>query len=427
MGQRVFYGWTIVLVCFLIALFGWGLGFYGPGLYLAWLRAQHGWSTSLISSAVTGYYLVSATFIMFIGVTMERFGPRLVVLVGSVAMGLGVVGLAVIAAPWQIYLPFLLMAVGWAAMSGAAINAILAPWFVRQRGLAISLALNGASCGGIIVLPGLLWLTTHYGFAWGLSIAVATMMVILAPSVSAFLHPHPSVLGLAPDGVPPPVPAPTEARPEPGPTPSPWSWAAVLRHPNFWTITIPFALGLTAQVGFLTHQISYLAPRLGTSGAGLVVSLTTVAAVIGRLLTGAYIDRLDRRLVSAANFTLQAVALGTMLVFPGPLFLYLGCVGFGLGVGNLVSLPGLIVQQEFPPEHFGRTVSLILACNQYTFAFGPSSLGVLRDVTGGYTAALLACILMQGLAAVVVLVRKQEAAVDAWRIGSASGLSYDDR
>jgi MFS family permease len=412
----------IVSVCFLIALFGWGLGFYGPGLYLAWLQAQHGWSTALLSSAVTGYYLLSATCIMFIGTTMERFGPRLVVLVGSMAMGLGVAGLTVVAAPWQLYLPFLLMAVGWASMSGAAINTILAPWFVRKRGLAISLALTGASCGGVVVLPGLLWLITHYGFARGLYIAVATMVVILAPSVRVFLYPRPSALGLAPDGVPPAAPALTAPCSDPGPTPAPWSWAAVLRHPNFWTIAIPFALGLTAQVGFLTHQILYLSPRLGASGAGLAVSLTTMAAVIGRLLTGIYIDRLDRRLVSAGTFTLQAVALGTMLVFPSQLFLYLGCLGFGLGVGNVVSLPGLIVQQEFPPEHFSRIVSLIVACNQYTFAFGPGSLGVLRDVTGGYTAALLVCILLQGLAAVVVLCRQQKAAGDSWSIGAGTRL-----
>ena len=92
-----------------------------------------------------------------------------------------------------------------------------------------------------------------------------------------------------------------------------------------------------------------------------------------------------------------------------------------------MSLPGLIVQQEFPPEHFGRIVSLILASNQYTFAFGPGGLGVLRDVTGGYTAALLVCILLQGLAAVVVLFRKQQAPVDVSSIGAATRLPYQNR
>jgi MFS family permease len=87
MAARVFYGWNIVIVCFLIALFGWGIGFYGPGIYLVSLRALHGWSTSLVSSAVTMYYLLSATFIIFIGDAFERFGPRRVVPLGSLAMG----------------------------------------------------------------------------------------------------------------------------------------------------------------------------------------------------------------------------------------------------------------------------------------------------------------------------------------------------
>jgi MFS family permease len=144
MAARVFYGWNIVIVCFLIALFGWGIGFYGPGIYLVSLRALHGWSTSLVSSAVTMYYLLSATFIIFIADAFERFGPRRVVPLGSLAMGAGVAGLTIIMEPWQIYATFVVMSVGWASMSGAAINSIIASWFEQKRGLAVSLARNGA-------------------------------------------------------------------------------------------------------------------------------------------------------------------------------------------------------------------------------------------------------------------------------------------
>ena len=111
MTSPLFYGWKIVLVCFLIALFGWGMGFYGPGIYLASLQAYHGWSTTLISSAITMYYLMSATMILFIGDVFKRFGPRRVVLVGIMAMGLGVLSLTMITTPWQLYLCFLSMAV----------------------------------------------------------------------------------------------------------------------------------------------------------------------------------------------------------------------------------------------------------------------------------------------------------------------------
>src|SRR2546429_8900584 len=68
----------------------------------------------------------------------------------------------------------------------------------------------------------------------------------------------------------------------------------LLRSIHFWTISAPFALGLLAQVGFITHQVAYLTPRLGAERAALTLSLTTLAAIIGRLATGAFIDRVDR-------------------------------------------------------------------------------------------------------------------------------------
>jgi MFS family permease len=412
MATPMFYGWYIVIVCFLIAFFGFGMGFYGTGIYLASLQALHGWSTALISFAITGYYLLSATWIIFFGDAFERFGPRRVVLVGSTALGAGVAGLTIVTAPWQMYAAFLVMSVGWASMSGAAINIIIAPWFERRRGLAVSLALNGASCGGVCIVPLLLFLITRFGFAPGVYVAVGMMLVVLVPSVMIILRRHPHELGLSPDGEPRPAHGHTGPRQHQPFNTSPWRRTEVLHRLNFWTVSIPFALGLAAQVGFLTHQIAYLDPLLGTNGAAIAVSLTTMAAVIGRLLTGIIIDRLDRRKVSSANFSVQVIAMGAMLLFPTPLGLYLACAGFGLGVGNMISLPALIVQQEFPKEQFARIISLIVALNQFTFAFGPGALGVIRDAAGNYTASLLLCMLLQSLAAGIILFRQHGPAIE---------------
>jgi MFS family permease len=405
MARPVFYGWKIVIVCFLIAVFSFGIGFYGPGIYIVSLQARHGWSTSLISSAITAYYLLSGILIIFTGDAFDRFGPRRVVFLGMVAMVAGVAGLTVITAPWQLYATFLVMSVGWASMSGAAINTIIAPWFEHKRGLAVSVALNGGSCGGVLIVPLLMWLIAHVGFARGVSIALATMLVVLVPSVITVLRRTPDELGLLPDGEPHPAHDPLEARPRLAPRASPWRRTAALRLINFWTISIPFALGLAAQVGFLTHQIAYLEPRLGHHGAGVAVSLTTMAAIIGRLITGVFIDHVNRRLVASVNFLIQAIALGAMLTWPTDLALYLACVGVGLTVGNMTSLSALIVHQEFPKERFGTVISLIVAFNQLTFAFGPGVLGVIRDVTGSYTPSLLLCILVHSLAAGIVLLR----------------------
>lgn len=321
---------------------------------------------------------------------------------------MGVVGLTIIAQPWQVYTAFLLMAVGWASMSGAAINTIIAPWFERKRGLAISLALNGASCGGVFIVPFLLFLIARYGLQYGLTIAVGTMGSILVPSVLIVLRRHPDDVGLRPDGEPAVARSHLERLAHEEPQAAAWRRTALLRTGHFWTIAIPFAFGLAAQVGFLTHQIAYLEPFLGHRGAGWAVSLTTGAAVIGRVLTGLLIDHLNRRLVSAVNFLCQAIAVSTMIGWPTPMFLYGACVVFGLGVGNLISLPGLLAQDEFPKEAFSRVISLIVALNQFTFAFGPGLLGILRDTTGSYTASLLLCVFLQSLAATIVLRRSPQ-------------------
>ena len=146
-------------------MFCWGFGLYGHGIYLAELQRLHGWPASLIAGATTAYYLLTATLVVFISDAITRLGPRRVVLIGACCLGSAVALLAFIAAPWQLYAAYLLMAAGSAAMHVGAITNVLGLWFDRQRGLAISLALNGASSGGILVAPALVMAIAAAGFA----------------------------------------------------------------------------------------------------------------------------------------------------------------------------------------------------------------------------------------------------------------------
>lgn len=399
----VFFGWKVVAVAFVAALFSWGLSFYGLGIYLVVLHAQHGWPISLISFAITTYYVVAAGLIVFVGDAFDRFGPRAVVLTAMAALGLSVLALPALSNPWQLYAAFALMALGWAGMGGAAITAIIAPWFEHKRGLAVSLALNGASAGGLVLVP--LWtaLIATVGFASAALAIVAGMVALLGPLAVLWLPRGPHVLGLRPDG----AAADTGATHGPAASGAPLPRARLLASARFWTIALPFALGLFAQVGFLTHQIAYLAPRVGAAGAALAVSLTTLAAIAGRVGTGLVIDRVDRRRAAAANFFLQALAVAAMIAWPSPAVLYGACVVFGLAVGNMITFPALIVQDEYPREHFSRVVSLVLAINQVTFAFGPGIVGWARDRTDSYTAGLLLCAACEVVGGLVVMIRAE--------------------
>src|SRR5438067_13578373 len=90
MRARYFYGWNVVGATFVMALFSFGLGFYGLAVYVAALQRMHGWSASAVSAPVTVYYVAGALLTMAIADLYERFGPRAIVAGGSVAMAAGV-------------------------------------------------------------------------------------------------------------------------------------------------------------------------------------------------------------------------------------------------------------------------------------------------------------------------------------------------
>jgi MFS family permease len=411
---RPYHGWLVVAAAFLVALYGFGLGFYGPGIYLVALKELHGWPVDELSSAITTYYVLGATLLFFwVGPLFERHGARKMVVVGTVAMACGTMLLAHVTRPWHVYAAFAAMSAGWATMSGAAINIIVAPWFDKRRGLAVSWALNGASAGGIIIAPLLTFLITRFGFAVAIESVTASMLAVLMPVAVVVLRPkrddeHDPVEG-APDAERSSIASPGE--------PSGFRLTTVLSSTAFISISVPFALGLTAQVGFLTHQIAFLAPSIGTVAAGWTVSMTTFAAVLGRIVTGYIADRFDRRVVACVNFIVQMLGMTILATARTPALLYIGCVLFGLGVGNTTSLPGLLVQQDFPKQHFARIVSLVVAINQFSFAFGPSLLGQLEHAEGNYSAGLLVCLSMEAVAAIIVI----SPAITRWKAGRFTG------
>jgi MFS family permease len=389
-------GWRVTGVCFVVAMFCWGFGLYSHGIYLSELQHRFGWSVSLISGATTAYYLLTASLVVFISDAIVRFGPRRIFLTGTCCLGSAVALLAFIAAPWQLYLVYLVMAVGSAAMHVAAITNVLSLWFDRQRGLAISLALNGASSGGIFVAPTLVIAIAVAGFEAAMVGAATVMAAILIPAIAIGIDRppiRPRATGVfLPHGA-------SRSGAGSASAPSRWTRAEALRSFAFWSVAGPFALALTAQVGFLVHQIAFLEPTIGRSRAGLTVGVLTVMAIIGRLALGAATLRIDLRGVTALSLVSQAAALFAMTQTTNAAALFIACAIFGLSAGKLISLPAMIIQHEFEAISFGMVVALSTAIGQFTYAFGPGLLGAVRDATGGYTAAFALCMILQLAAA----------------------------
>jgi len=382
-------GWRIVAVCFLVATFGWGLGFYGQSVYLAELQRIHGWPASLISAGTTFFYLFGALIVVFVAEAMRAFGPRKCLIAGLFAMACAAVALGQVRALWQLYLADALLAFGWAGTSLAMITNTVSLWFERRRGMAISLALNGASFGGIAGVPLLVFAIGHLGFAMTMTVVALLMVVVVLPIVAVSVGRPPLQSG-GPEAA---LASARQVRKD------------ALRDIAFLSIAIAFALVLFAQVGFIVHLIAFLDPVIGREHAALALSLLTIMAMVGRVLFSAVIDRFDQRLASALSFASQALALAIIINSRSEFLLIGACVVFGFSVGNLITLPSLIVQREFDSKSFGVLISLITAITQVTYAFGHGVVGALRDLSGSYTLPFYGCIALELIAAALIMVR----------------------
>jgi MFS family permease len=398
-APSIFFGWKVVLTAFTVATFTFGFGYYGPAVFLNVLHQQRGWPVSIIATAVTVHFLVSAGLVARLPEMHRRFGIAAVTQFGAVALVGGMCGWSLAPSPWFLFVAAILSGAGWAATSGAAIIAMVSPWFERRRALALGHALNGASVGGVLFAP--LWVTliVAIGFTPAVVAVGLVTLALLLPLSWRYLRPTPRSLGVAPDGDPLPstrhAAVPARRRPA--------RFVALLSNTQFNTLATAFALGMFAQVGVVAHLIMRLAPLVGAVDAAIAISLATGSAVVGRLLLGLCLGRADRRLIAAANFAMQACGVALLAFGSTVLVLAPGCILFGLGIGSLLSLPPLIAQTEFAPGDVPRVVALVTAVNQAVFAFAPAVFGVLREMSGAYTLPFLLAAVVEVIASAVIV------------------------
>lgn len=375
--EATFFGWKVVGAAFVLAAFGWGVGFYGPPVFLHAVREARGWPLALVSAAVTVHFLAGAIVVANLPWLYRRLGVPTVTKLAAAALGLGVTGWAVAVEPWQLFVATLLSGAGWVAMAAAGINAIVSPWFVRARPAALGMAYNGASIGGVVFSPLWVWAIGEVGFPVAATAIALVMLVIVWVLADVYFAPSPASLGQATDGDAPGVPASTAtaawARPLPG--------AELRRNRQLVTLAAGMALSLFAQIGLIAHLFSLLVPALGAGTAGLVMGAATGMAMLGRVLVGVLMPvGADRRIVAALSLGVQMAGSGALILAGGdniPLLL-VGTLLFGAGIGNATSLPPLIAQVEFVKEDVGRVVATIVALSQAAYAFAPAAFGLIR-------------------------------------------------
>jgi MFS family permease len=406
--SKSFYGWWIVGTGTLILSVSSGIGFYGHGVFLDPLRTLHGWPKATISSAVTLYFLTSGIMGMIIGRQVDRYGPKGVLIVGSVVIGAGFALLSRINTVWQLYAVYFMMAQGFSCTSLVPVNTLITNWFIRKRGFAMSLANTGLSAGGIFLVPLASYMISRWGLTVALPVLGAIYCVVVIPNAIFFIRQRPADLGQFPDGEPPP----TSTADLPGPAldyaaqMQVWTRRQAVRTLAFWSIVVAFLLALAGQIAFLVHQVSFLSPYLGVSGAATAVSITAGASIIGRLILGTFVDRCDKRYVIMVCFLVQGAAMLTLAHYHHIVILYLGTLAFGLTMGSIIMMQSLIIGECFGLLSFATVSGLAGLFTMTGAAFGPAIAGLIYDAAQSYRTAFTIFAAMSCVAILIICFAK---------------------
>ena len=377
-----FFGVQVVRAAFVLATFGWGVGFYGPPIFLHAVVERTGWPLVTVSSAVTLHFLFGAIVVINLPRAYRRFGVPATIVAGALAAAAGIVGWATAVAPWQLFAAALASGGGWVAMGAVAINAVIARWYDRRRPAALAKAYNGASIGGVVFSPMWVALIASAGFALASAlIGLATIAVAAALAWFVFRK-TPEQLGQLRDGD---APGASSARSSCVDA-QPLRGRKLLHDRRFLTLAAAMATGLFVQVGLVSHLFNLLAPAIGAQRAGAAMALATACAIGGRAAASRALEiGADRRLAAGASYLVQMIG-ALVLASAGEQSLgliLLGIVLFGSGIGNATSLPPLIAQVEFAKDDVSRVIALIVGTAQAAYAFAPAAFGVLLALSGG--------------------------------------------
>lgn len=429
--RRIHPAWTVAAVAFL-ALVG-AAGFRAaPGVLMVPLQNEFGWSTTVLSAAVSINLVLFGLTAPFAAALMERFGIRAVTAVALMLIGAGSALTVLVTQSWQILLTWgLLIGLGTGSMALVFAATIANTWFAKSRGLVIGILTAGSAAGQLVFLPFIAALAQDPGWRQA-SLLIGAGALAVVPLVLMFLKNSPADVGVLPYGTTPPAAGPNAGTESSGPEPTgpaagqeeqePRRNAAVralqvLKRASkvrtFWALVAGFAIcGATTNGLIGTHFIpsahDHGMPETTAAGLLAVVGLFDI---IGTIASGWLTDRFNPRILLAVYYQFRGIGL---LVLPLLLSatvqpsMIVFVVIYGLDWVATVPPTAAICRQVFGAD--GSVVfGWVFAAHQLGAAAAALAAGAVRDATGQYTYAWFAAAAMCTIAAVISATIRKDA------------------
>ena len=403
-----FYGWIVVAVAFVTM----GLGVNARtafSLLFPPILDEFGWERGVTAGAFSFGFLVSAILSPSLGRLMDRRGPRFVMEMGVALVGAGLLLAPLMQRPWHLYATLgLLVGGGSVCLSYTGQSLYLPSWFVRRRGLAMSLAFAGVGVGSIVLLPAVQTIIGRAGWRTACVAMGLLVLTVLAP-LNLLVKRRPEDLGLAPDG---------DQAAHGGASGPPsnvidaawvaidWTLALAMRTTRFWWIALGFFGGLFAWYAVQVHQTQYLVEvGFSPAHAAWALGFVSLAGIPGQIVLGHVSDRIGREwvwTVGSLGFMLCYLALLLLRELPTPALLYVMVLTQGMLGYGLTSVIGAIPAEIFQGRHYGVIFGTLMLAAIGGGAAGPWVAGALYDATGSYTPAFWLAIGASALSAVAI-------------------------
>jgi len=389
-----FYGWVVIAVAFVTM----GIGVNARtsfSLLFPPILDEFGWERGVTAGAFSFGFLVSAILSPTLGKLMDRYGPRLQMEVGVVSVAAGLFLAPLVTRPWHLYATLgVLVGGGSVCLAYTGHSFFLPNWFVRRRGLALSVAFAGVGVGSIILLPWVQTLIARAGWrtaCWTLAVVV---LVVLAP-LNLLVKRRPEDMGLQPDGDSAAAAAGAAAKPsnvvDAAWVAIEWTLARAMRTARFWWIFAGYFCALYAWYAVQVHQTKYLVEiGFSASHAAWALGFVSLAGIPGQVALGHASDRIGREwvwTVGSLGFVMCYVALLALPQAPTPALLYLMVLAQGMLGYGLTSVIAAIPAEIFQGKHYGSIFGVLMLAAIGGGAAGPWLTGVLHDTLGSYTAA----------------------------------------
>jgi len=383
--SRFFFGYVVVIASFFIMVISWGL-YSTFGVFLKPLLDEFGWTTAMTSGAFSLSVIVNGVLGIVMGGLTDRFGPRVVVSLCGLCIGVGFMLMSQVNAPWQLYLFYgVIIGIGMGGVWVPLLSSV-ARWFVGRRSLMTGIVISGLSAGQLVGPPVASRLIAAYD--WRLSFTILGGVVLVFMVLAAqFLRRDPARMGQLPYGENEEEPRGLESGT------NDFSFREAVNTAQFWVFLIMlFCFGFAAfsiTVHIVPHAIELEIPAI--SAANILAILGGVGILGNSLLGGITGDRIGNRKAFIIGCVLMVVSLFWLLPAKEVWMFYLFAVAFGFALGGMGTSESPLVARLFGLSSHGLILAFIGLGFTSGAAIGPVVTGYIFDLNGSYQVAFLVC------------------------------------